>query len=288
MAFMNISEADYALVFIANEVSAFKLVADSFQFQSNGELLTVYDHNSEALDRMVESCKKQGVNVLSAEFSWPNLGLELRKLKKMITSKREKRKDSSNVSSIGIVSLVPAFRQSYPLPEESVIAEEETEPKAVIAIKERAYPSVQKTCGPVNLARITGALSIPLLQSYPFMTMLSGSTLYLVINIASVLKHIMSETIATGLFLLQNRAVDQHQRGAANGIAMTGMPAFKTIGPAGGGAILTWSQKRINASFLPGTHMVFLALNVVEGLGVLLMFKSFLSVKKKTPTEQLH
>lgn len=93
MEFMNVSEADYALVFIANEVSAFKLVADSFQFQSKGELLTVYDHNTEALEIMTESCKKQqGVRVLSAEFSWPNLGIEWRKLKKIITSKREKRK----------------------------------------------------------------------------------------------------------------------------------------------------------------------------------------------------
>jgi hypothetical protein len=30
---------------------------------------------------------------------------------------------------------------------------------------------------------------------------------------------------------------EQHQRGAANGIAMTGMSIFKTIGPAGGGAL---------------------------------------------------
>lgn len=37
-----------------------------------------------------------------------------------------------------------------------------------------------------------------------------------------------------------------------------------------------------------GTHVVFLAMNVVEGLGVLLMFKPFLSVKKETPSEQLH
>jgi hypothetical protein len=75
-------------------------------------------------------------------------------------------------------------------------------------------------------------------------------------------------TIITGLFLIQNRAVvifgsilhfisfhklkfsfkeiemacwfgkqEQHQRGAANGIAMTGMSIFKTIGPAGGGAL---------------------------------------------------
>ncbi|XP_061364217.1 molybdenum cofactor sulfurase-like [Gastrolobium bilobum] len=92
MAFMNISEEDYTLVFIANEVSAFKLVADSFKFQSNGELLTVYDHKSEALDMMNESCKKQGGNISSAEFTWPNLEIEWRKLKKMIMSGREKRK----------------------------------------------------------------------------------------------------------------------------------------------------------------------------------------------------
>lgn len=93
MSFMNVSEAEYTLVFIANEVSAFRIVADSFQFQqSNGQLLTVYDHSSEALDVMIESCKKQGVRVLSAEFSWPHLGIEWRKLKKMIINKREKRK----------------------------------------------------------------------------------------------------------------------------------------------------------------------------------------------------
>lgn len=93
MSFMNVSETDYALVFIANEVSAFKLVADSFHFHSKGsELLTVYDHNNEALDMMIDSCKKQGVKVSSAEFTWPNLGMDWRKLKKMIKYKKEKRK----------------------------------------------------------------------------------------------------------------------------------------------------------------------------------------------------
>ncbi|KAL2348088.1 hypothetical protein Fmac_002088 [Flemingia macrophylla] len=92
MAFMNISEADYTLVFIANEVSAFKLVADSFQFQPGGELITVYDHKSEAVDAMIETCKEQGVRVLSAKFSWPSLRIMGRKLKKMVVSKRGKRK----------------------------------------------------------------------------------------------------------------------------------------------------------------------------------------------------
>ncbi|QHO04831.1 hypothetical protein HN873_072805 [Arachis hypogaea] len=151
---------------------------------------------------------------------------------------------------------------------------------AIIIYQLTLYPMVQKTCGPVTLARLTAVLSIPLLQSYPFMRMLSGFTLYAAISSASILKSLATETIATGLFILQNRAVEQHQRGAANGIAMTAMSAFKTIGPAAGGALLTWSQKRLDASFLPGTHMVFFILNVVEGVGVLLMFKPFLSVKK--------
>ncbi|XP_068498899.1 protein ZINC INDUCED FACILITATOR-LIKE 1-like isoform X2 [Phaseolus vulgaris] len=105
------------------------------------------------------------------------------------------------------------------------------------------YRLMQKACGTVTLVQITG------------------------------------ETIATSLFLLQNKAVEQHQRGTANSIAMTGMSAFKAIGPACAGALLSWSQKHINGYSLPGTHIVFLALNVVEGLGVLLMFKPFLRVK---------
>ncbi|CAJ1958685.1 unnamed protein product [Sphenostylis stenocarpa] len=158
---------------------------------------------------------------------------------------------------------------------------------AIIIYQLTLYRSVEKAFGPLTLVKITGVLSIPLLQCYPFMTMLSGFTLDLVINIVSILKNLMIETIATSLFVLQNKAVDQHQRGTANSIAMTGMSAFKTIGPASAGALLSLSQKHINGSFLPGNHIVFLALNVVEGLAVLLMFKPFLSVKSKTPSEQL-
>jgi len=73
-------------------------------------------------------------------------------------------------------------------------------------------------------------------------------------------------SIVTGMFILQNNAVvkffswftsttpllqytvliycccllekqDQNQRGAANGISMTGMSLFKAVGPAGGGAM---------------------------------------------------
>ncbi|CAJ2638642.1 unnamed protein product [Trifolium pratense] len=156
---------------------------------------------------------------------------------------------------------------------------------ALIVYQLCLYPSLERAFGPVRLARLSGVLSIPLLQSYPFIATLSGITLFLVINIASLLKNLLCVTIDTGLFLLQNRAVEQYQRGAANGIAMTGMSIFKAIGPAGGGAVLAWSQKRMHASFLPGTHMVFFILNVAGGLGVILMFTPFLAEKKKTPSE---
>ncbi|KAG4971006.1 hypothetical protein JHK84_037098 [Glycine max] len=159
---------------------------------------------------------------------------------------------------------------------------------ALIIYQLTIYPSVEKASGPIVIGRISGMISIPLLQSYPFIALLSGLAIYIVLSIASVLKNILSATINTGLFLLQNRAVEQHQRGAANGISMTGMSLFKAIGPATGGAILTWSQKRMDASFLPGTHMVFFALNIVEALGLLMLFKPFLVEKNKTHSNQLH
>ncbi|PNX93909.1 protein zinc induced facilitator-like 1-like, partial [Trifolium pratense] len=159
---------------------------------------------------------------------------------------------------------------------------------ALVIYQLTLYQYMAKACGPVGIARITGIFSIPILQSYPFIAMLSGIALYIVISIASILMNIISVTIITGLFLLQNRAVEQHQRGAANGISMTAMSFFKAIGPAAGGTMLTWSQKRLDATFLPGTHMVFFFLNLVEGLGILMMFKPFLGEKKKTQLDQLH
>ncbi|XP_028799211.1 molybdenum cofactor sulfurase 1-like [Neltuma alba] len=92
MAFMNFSEDDYSLVFTANHTCAFKLLADSFQFTPNGNLLTVYDHKSDSLDEMTKSCNKQGINIMSAEFSWPDLRINMKKLRKMMLGKRDKKK----------------------------------------------------------------------------------------------------------------------------------------------------------------------------------------------------
>ncbi|KAF8398152.1 hypothetical protein HHK36_017078 [Tetracentron sinense] len=236
------------------------------------------------------------------------------------------------------------------------------------------YPLVEKIIGAVMVSRIAAILSIPLLSSYPFIAMLSGFSLTLLVNCASVMKNLFSwvpdfvvftcsilclqsrpiqenwkslsvsfpymgptflvscscnqlatiiidvavihlwnlgavysicdllifdlertgivvipsqvdivchkttlnlnppsrngfkikfvgffmETqvsVVTGLFLLQNNAVAQHQRGTANGISMTAMSLFKAFGPAGGGALFSWAQNRRDAFFLPGMKL---------------------------------
>lgn len=142
------------------------------------------------------------------------------------------------------------------------------------------YPKIDKIFGPVMVVRISGMLAIPVLQCYPLIALLSGLSLALVLNSASVIKNIMTTCIITSSFILQNKAVDQDQRGAANGISMTTMSLFKAVGPACGGALLSWSEKRQDAAFLPGTHMVFFLLNMVELVGVLLTFKPFLVERK--------
>ncbi|KAG8652849.1 hypothetical protein MANES_06G141900v8 [Manihot esculenta] len=91
MNFLNISEDDYSMVFTANRTSAFKLVAESYPFHSSKKLLTVYDHESEAVETMINSSQKKGAKVMSAEFSWPRLGIHSAKLRKMVTRKRKKK-----------------------------------------------------------------------------------------------------------------------------------------------------------------------------------------------------
>ncbi|XP_042062417.1 protein ZINC INDUCED FACILITATOR 1-like [Salvia splendens] len=138
------------------------------------------------------------------------------------------------------------------------------------------YPIMEKLLGPIMISRVLGIVSIPLLTSYHYIAMLSGITLSIVLNIASLLKNVLSISIVTGLFILQNRAVDQDQRGAANGLAMTFVSLFKAVGPLGGGALFSWAETRLGADFLPGDQMVFFILNIIEAIAVLMTFKPFL------------
>ncbi|XVF30204.1 hypothetical protein REPUB_Repub16aG0037300 [Reevesia pubescens] len=138
------------------------------------------------------------------------------------------------------------------------------------------YPLIERNLGPVMVSRIGAVLTIPLLFTYPFIAVLKGLSLRLLIDSASVLKNALSVSITTGLFLLQNRAVKQEQRGAANGISMSAMSLFKAVGPAAGGSLFSWAQNRGNVFFLPGDQMVFFILNMIEAIGLLMTFQPFL------------
>ncbi|KAL2457673.1 Protein ZINC INDUCED FACILITATOR-LIKE 1 [Forsythia ovata] len=151
----------------------------------------------------------------------------------------------------------------------------------LLVFQSSLYPLVEKIIGPIMVSRIAGIVSIPLLTSYHYIGMLSGIALSVVLNCASLVKNVLSISIVTGLFILQNRAVEQHQRGAANGIAMTLMSLFKAAGPAGGGVLFSWAEKREGAHFLPGDQMVFFVLNIIELVGVLTTFKPFLVERRQ-------
>ncbi|KAE8661803.1 hydroxymethylglutaryl-CoA synthase [Hibiscus syriacus] len=111
MAFMNISETDYNMVFTANHSAAFKLIAEFYPFLSSRNLLTVYDHQSEAVEVMIESSKKRGANVMSASFSWPNLQIYTENLRKKMVSKSKRKKKGLFV--FPLQSRVTGSRYSY-------------------------------------------------------------------------------------------------------------------------------------------------------------------------------
>ncbi|XP_057807977.1 protein ZINC INDUCED FACILITATOR 1-like isoform X2 [Salvia miltiorrhiza] len=152
----------------------------------------------------------------------------------------------------------------------------------LLVFQSSLYPIVEKILGPIMVSRVLGIISIPLLTSYHYIAMLSGITLSIMLNIASLLKNVLSISIVTGLFILQNRAVDQDQRGAANGMAMTFVSLFKAVGPLGGGALFSWAEKRLDADFLPGDQMVFFILNIIEAIAVLMTFKPFLVERRNS------
>lgn len=90
--FLHISEDDYRIVLTANRTAAFKLVAESYPFQSYKKLITVYDHESEAVEAMVTSAEKAGANCTTAQFTWPRLRINSTKLKSLIIGKKKKKK----------------------------------------------------------------------------------------------------------------------------------------------------------------------------------------------------
>ncbi|KAK9053165.1 hypothetical protein SSX86_029796 [Deinandra increscens subsp. villosa] len=110
--FMNISPDDYSLVFTANQSSAFKVLAESYPFHSNRNLLTVYDHKNEAVETMIASCRKRSGWADSAVFSWPNMRIQSNRLRKSVVSKNRKRQERG-LFVFPLQSKVTGSRYSY-------------------------------------------------------------------------------------------------------------------------------------------------------------------------------
>ncbi|KAK6137564.1 hypothetical protein DH2020_028684 [Rehmannia glutinosa] len=111
IGYMNVFEEDYSSVFTANQTSAFKILADSYPFHSNQNLLTVYDYENEAVQGMVESAKKRGARAHSAVFSWPNFRVNSRKLRKMVINKSKQK--NRGLFAFPLQSRMTGSRYSY-------------------------------------------------------------------------------------------------------------------------------------------------------------------------------
>ncbi|KAK8935220.1 hypothetical protein KSP39_PZI013244 [Platanthera zijinensis] len=91
MSFLKITGEDYGMVCTTNRTAAFRLLGETYPFQSNNKLLTVYDYESEAVTAMAESAENRGAKVMSSCFSWPGMRIQSAQLRKMLATKKKKR-----------------------------------------------------------------------------------------------------------------------------------------------------------------------------------------------------
>ncbi|XP_054823901.1 uncharacterized protein LOC129321933 [Prosopis cineraria] len=114
MDYLNIPENEYGLVFTVSRGSAFKLLAESYPFQTNKKLLTMFDHESQSVAWMAQCAKEKGAKVYSAWFKWPTLKLCSTDLRKQISSKKRRKKDSATgLFVFPVQSRVTGAKYSY-------------------------------------------------------------------------------------------------------------------------------------------------------------------------------
>jgi selenocysteine lyase/cysteine desulfurase len=89
LRYMNIDENEYAIVFTANKLSAFKLLGESYPFHISSKLLLGYDHRCESQDALAECARSKGATVLSANLAWPSLKLDKADVRKKLVLKRK-------------------------------------------------------------------------------------------------------------------------------------------------------------------------------------------------------
>jgi len=114
MDYLNIPENEYGLVFTVSRGSAFKLLAESYPFHTNRKLLTMFDHESQSVAWMAQSAREKGAKVHSAWFKWPTLKLCSTDLRKQISNKKKRKKDSATgLFVFPVQSRVTGAKYSY-------------------------------------------------------------------------------------------------------------------------------------------------------------------------------
>ncbi|KAJ4714978.1 Molybdenum cofactor sulfurase [Melia azedarach] len=114
MDHLNIPENEYGLVFTVSRGSAFKLLAESYPFHTNKKLLTMFDYESQSVNWMAQCAKEKGAKVYSAWFKWPTLKLCSTDLRKQISNKKRRKKDSAvGLFVFPVQSRVTGAKYSY-------------------------------------------------------------------------------------------------------------------------------------------------------------------------------
>ncbi|KAK1276531.1 Molybdenum cofactor sulfurase [Acorus gramineus] len=112
--YLNIPESEYGLVFTVSRGSAFRLLAESYPFQTNKKLLTMFDYESQSVNWMAQSAKEKGAKTYSAWFKWPTLKLCSSELRKQISNKKRRKKDSATgLFVFPVQSRVTGAKYSY-------------------------------------------------------------------------------------------------------------------------------------------------------------------------------
>ncbi|KAI3665744.1 hypothetical protein L6452_44374 [Arctium lappa] len=101
MDYLNVPESEYGLIFTVSRGSAFKLLAESYPFESNKNLLTMNDHESQSVNWMAQKAKSKGAKVRSAWYKWPSLQLCSADLRKQISNRKRSKKKKKN-SGVGL------------------------------------------------------------------------------------------------------------------------------------------------------------------------------------------
>ncbi|KAK8663919.1 hypothetical protein V6N13_083724 [Hibiscus sabdariffa] len=113
MDYLNIPEHEYGLVFTVSRGSAFKLLADSYPFQTNKKLLTMFDYESQSVNWMAQSAREKGAKVYNSWFKWPTLKLCSADLRKRISNRKRRKDCATGLFVFPVQSRVTGTKYSY-------------------------------------------------------------------------------------------------------------------------------------------------------------------------------